>query len=313
MTGFSDIVLRARLRARPHIVPIGRHILPRLPERSTRAALARVLRRSPQMWGLREGSERLRCARCSYQTAFPENDLDTFIADWITARAGALATSMTHMARTDVGRSSNLIQASMSLDLPDDAPCVIAYLHYSIDPVIQLALLAGNPERSFKWAAFPDVPDDTSGWEDERALFLAGGDIPEPIAKTLLPVTDSSWIIDALRHIRQKGSVLLAIDVAFDSSRPPAASMKIGAATMPVSPAIDMLANAPGAHLIFVWPEEGPDHTWTLHHDEFADTTQLADAASRWIEEHHTHWAGWPYLACRQSPTEMRRIVRGLV
>jgi hypothetical protein len=214
------------------------------------------------------------------------------------------------MARTQAGRGSCLVEP-LVLPSADEMPCVVTYLHCAIDPAMQIALLASNRRQLFRWVVFPTQPGEPLRWggERERALFLGGRTIPEWISETLLSVTEPSWPIDALSHIRHGGSILIALDAPLESSRPPIASLRIGQATMPISPAIDLLARAGGARLVFVWPEHRSDASWALRCAHFANMTELADAASRWIDGHRVVWGGWPYLTWRLKATELRRIV----
>jgi hypothetical protein len=214
------------------------------------------------------------------------------------------------MARTQAGRGSGLVEP-LVLPSTEEMPCVVTYLHCAIDPAMQIALLASNRRHLFRWVVFPTQPGEPLRWggERERALFLGGRAIPEWISETLLCVTEPSWPIDALSHIRHGGSILIALDAPLESSRPPVASLRIGQATMPISPAIDLLASAGGARLVFVWPERRSDDSWALRCADFADMTALAAAASRWIDGHRVVWGGWPYLTWRLKATELRRIV----
>jgi hypothetical protein len=228
----------------------------------------------------------------------------------VRGRAHALATSAIYVARTQAGRGSGLV-APLALTSADEGPCVVTYLHCAIDPAMQIALLASNRRHLFRWVVFPTQPDEPLRWggERERALFLGGRSIPGWISETLLSVTEPSWPIHALSHLRHGGSVLIALDAPLESTRPPVASLRIGQATMPISPAVDLLVRAGGARLLFVWPERRPDDSWVLRCAQFADTTALATAASRWIDSHRVVWGGWPYLTWRLKATELRHIV----
>jgi hypothetical protein len=294
------------LRLRRYFVPLCRRILLSLPERPSRTLLLHVLSRATHLWGWSAGSERLQCARRAYRSAYPEADDGAFVRQLIAARADGLATSMTYMSRTSAGRATSLIADQLFLCAPADAPCVITYLHYSIDPAIQLALLKRNRDHALRWVVFSAEPEPEVQWEDERALFLAGITTPGAIANLLLPVSDAGWLVSALRHMKRGGSIMMPLDGAFDARRPPIAHITVGDTRLPVSPAIDVLADATGARRIFVWPERGPDKLWTLHQSAFSDTAQLAAAASDWIERHRPYWAGWPYLVWRHSPLAMR-------
>jgi hypothetical protein len=306
----SDATIAAMLRARRYLVPAVRLLLPHLPERHSRAVLAKVLTRCPQLWGWSSKSDRRSATRRSYERAFPHDHSGSFIAEAVSTRAHALATSAVYMARAQAGLGSGLLEP-LVLSSADEMPCVVTYLHYAIDPAVQIALLASNRRHLFRWVVFPTQPGEPLRWggERERALFLGGAAIPEWISETLLSVTEPSWPIDALSHIRHGGSILIALDAPLGSSRSPIASLKVGQATMPISPAIDLLARAGGARLLFVWPECRSDGSWALRCAHFANTTALAAAASRWIDGHRVIWGGWPYLTWRLKATELRRIV----
>ena len=306
----SDMTIAATLRVRRYLVPVLGPLLRCLPERASRAALAKVLERCPQLWGWSSESDRWSATCRSYQRAFPREDAGSFTAEVVGARAHALATSAIYMARTQAGRGSGLLQP-LVLSSAEEMPCVVTYLHCAIDPAMQVALLASNRRRLFRWVVFPTQPGEPLRWggERERALLLGGRAIPEWIAETLLSVTEPSWPIDALSHIKHGGSILIALDAPLDSSRPPVASLRVGQATMPISPAIDLLVRAGGARLLFVWPERRSDDAWVLRCAHFANTTALAAAASRWIDGHRLIWGGWPYLTWRLKAVELRRIV----
>jgi hypothetical protein len=288
-----------------HLVPTGQQALPYLPERLSRALLEKALRPHPELWGWSTESDRRYFACESYRRAFPEEDAEAFLAAATGERARALATSLTYIARTQAGRRSGLIEPH-GLEGSIQEPCIVAHLHYSIDPVIQLALLAANTRGRLKWAVYPAQPDGTFRREGERSLFLAAT-IPDSISEALLYVNEPSWLVAGLRHVKQGGSLLIALDSLLDSRRPSSASLSVGQATMPISPAIDLLAGIGGARLLFAWPEPRPNGTWNLHCDRFADLSSLAIAASRWIERNRVLWTGWPYLTWRLKRTEMQR------
>jgi len=306
----ADATIGPTLRVRRYLAPVVGPLLPHLPERWSRAVLANVLKRCPQLWGWSSKGDRRSVTRRSYQRAFPHDDARSFMAEVVSGRAHGLATSAVYIARTQAGRDSSLVEP-LVLSSAEEMPCVVTYLHCAIDPAMQIALLASNRRHLFRWVVFPTQPGEPLRWggERERALLLGGRAIPAWISETLLSVTEPSWPIDALSHIRQGGSVLIALDAPLESSRPPGASLRIGRATMPISPAIDLLARAGGARLLFVWPERRSDDSWALRCACFADTTALAAAASRWIDAHRVAWGGWPYLTWRVKATELRRIV----
>jgi hypothetical protein len=299
--------MRALLRwARRYVVPIAGRVLPCTPEISTRTALTRILRSCPFLWGWSKESDRRRFSREAYTRAFPHENACEFVEQLVMLRAHALATSITYMARARAGLDCTLV-APGTLAVPQGIPCVITYLHYSIDPVVQLTLLASNPESDVRWAVVPTQPNEPLRWEGERALYLAAG-VPDSIVNKLLSVADPTWMIEALAHLKRGGSVLLALDTPLESRRPPTVSLQVGQARMPVSPAIASLVAAGNAQLLFAWPERGPGNTWSVHCEAFPELATLVATASRWIERHLLDWAGWPYLAWRLQSTQLRQI-----
>jgi len=294
------------LRGRRYLVPTAGRVLPYLPERSSRTALAQILGVCPFLWGWSEESDRRRFSREAHVRAFPHEDAGEFMAQLVRVRAQALATSITYMARARAGLDCAFV-VPCTLDAQQGAPCIVTYLHYAIDPLLQLTLLATNSERDLRWVVFPTQPNEPLRWEGERALYLAGG-VPDSVADRWLSVVSPAWMIEALAHLKRGGSLLLALDTPLEPRRPPTVSLHVGRAQMPVSPAIASLAAAGGAQLMFVWPELGPGNTWTVRSAVFPDLAALVAAASHWIEKHPLHWAGWPYLAWRLQSTEMRRI-----
>jgi hypothetical protein len=252
------------------------------------------------------GDPRWRFTRSAYQDAFPHEDLEAFMTEIVMARSRAFATSMTYLARTQAGRHSDLIEPLLLRDF-DETPCIVTYLHYAIDPSLQLALIAANHSHDFRWVVYPPPPHEPLRWGHGPDLYLAGSGIPQSIRETLLPVTESSWMITALRHVRRGGSVLIALDAPVDSRRAPVAWLRVGQAAMPISPAIDLLASAHGAQLLFVSPERDANDRWTLRCQHVADTAALGATASRWIDGHRLYWGGWPCLTSRLRATEMRR------
>jgi len=296
------------LRARRYIVPIAGRVLPYLPESSSRTALAQTLRVCPRLWGWSKESDRRRFSREAYGRAFPHEDACEFVTQLVRMRADALATSITYMARARAGLDCTLV-TPCTLDSPQGVPCIVTYLHYAIDPLVQLTLLARNPRRDLRWVVFPTQPNEPLRWEGERALYLAGG-VPNSIADRWLSVTSPSWMIEALAHVKRGGSILLALDTPLESRRAPTASLQVGRAKMPVSPAIASLAAAGRAQLLFVWPEQGLGNTWNVRCEVFLELAALVAAASDWIEKHPLHWAGWPYMAWRLQSGEMRRIAQ---
>jgi len=297
------------LRSRRGLVATGERVLPYVPEQARRAGLARLLSYAPAIWGWSSESERRHYARLSYRQAFPDEDCDAFMSDLIAAKAGGLATSIAYLTQRSSQRRSSVMVSAPALPVTDGAPCVMAYLHYSIDPVVQLALLSANPTRDFRWAVFPVQPSEELRWEDERALLLAKAEVEPTVASRFLSVTDASWLLGAVRHIRAGGSLLIAVDAPLDSGRTRRELLEIGETTMPVSAAIDVLTRGCGVRLMFVWPHQVRPHRWIVRHTECADVSELAAVASRWIDGHQTQWAGWPYITWRHKPSDMRRAV----
>jgi hypothetical protein len=224
----------------------------------------------------------------------------------VMARSSGFATSMTYLARTQADRRSDLIEPVLLTDC-EEAPCIVTYLHYAIDPSLQLALLAANHSCHFRWVVYPPPPHKPLRWEHEPDLYLAGSTIPHSIFETMLPVTEPSWLLTALRHVRHGGSLLIALDAPVDPRRTPVAWIDVGQAAMPISPAIDLLAGANDARLLFVWPEPRANNTWGLQCQRVADTAALATATSRWIDDHRIYWAGWSCLTSRLEAVDMRR------
>lgn len=293
-----------RRAARRHLARLIAWAMPLFPERYSRGALGAVLGYAPRLWGWTRGGDRQTAVRLAFESAFPREDAELFFSEMIPRRARALATSMTYMARYRAGQDSRFV-VPLRLPVADGTPCVITYLHYAIDPVVQLALLRENASRRFRWVVYPPPPNRPLRWEDERELYLAGGPIPTAVADTFLYVTKPSWLLEAKRHLGDGGDVLLALDSPIDARRGAGAQLRVGEASMPVSPAIDRLADD-GARLLFVWPEPGPDQTWKLRCEELPNTAAVADAASRWIRDHRDYWAAWSGVTARIPATSMR-------
>jgi hypothetical protein len=285
------------------MVPIGQRVLPFVPESVSRALLARALGQWPSLWGMFEGGKRARTTRHAYGLAFPQEDAQVFINQWIASRGKDLAASIIHMARVSAGRQSSLVDIESEIVISQNRPCIVALLHYSIDPILPLAVIASNPARDFRWSLYPPQP----GIEDDRSLWFARSKIPSAIKETLLSVTESSWVLAARNHIEQGGDIFIAMDTPFDRERQSVASLRIGQVTMPIAASIDLLAKRTDAQLIFAWPEIGSRNTWILHLDAVRDVNELACAATRWIADNRLHWAGWPYLRWREASVSMRR------
>jgi hypothetical protein len=292
--------------ARAPLVLSVRYLLAISPERLGRAVLAGTLRRFPGLWGWSEKSYRRRFECSAYRHAHPHDDAEAFLNRAIRLRATAYATSMTYMARTQAGRHSSLIVPAA---LPT-GPCVIAYLHYAIDPALQLSLLAANRDREFRWVVYPQSPPGRPPRGELRRdfrhnLWLSGSSIPDAIEETFLHVTDPSWLLAAVRHVRGGGSMLIALDAPVDARRSASAFLTVGQAQVPVSPAIDVLARK-GATLLFVSPELGPGGAWTLRYEQVEEAAALAAAASRWIDANRSYWTSWTSLMLRRGATKLR-------
>jgi len=292
--------------ARAPLVLSVRYLLSVSPERLGRAVLTGALRRFPGLWGWSEKSYRRRFECSAYRHAHPHDDAAAFLKRAIHLRAMAYATSMTYMARTQAGRDSALIAPAA---LPA-GPCVIAYLHYAIDPALQLSLLAANRDREFRWVVYPQAPPGRPPRGELRRdfrhnLWLSGSSIPDSVTETFLYVTDPSWLLTAVRHVRDGGSMLIALDAPVDARRPASAFFAVGQARVPVSPAIDVLARK-GVTLLFASPELSGGGTWTLRYEQVEETAALGDAASRWIDANRSYWTSWTSLMLRREATKLR-------
>lgn len=292
-------------RASQRMVPAGQHLLPMLPETLCATTLGHALRRWPESWGLFGGGKRIRAIRQAYQLAFPQEDADAFTAKWIAVRGEDLAASMIHMARVVAGRPSRLLCGEARIESEAGRPSVVATLHYSIDPALSLALLIANPTRSFRLPMYPFRP----AIEDDRALWLARCRIPAHIERTLLPVTQPAWLIEAMRHLEDGGDVIIAMDAPFDGKRSSATSFRIGGTQMALAGSIELLAERTGAQLLFASPEPLLRKGWSMRLDAVTDACELAALATRWIEAHRLSWAGWPFLLWRDPSVSMRRDV----
>ncbi len=304
------------LAAAQRAVPLGQRLLPLLGESPSRAVLAAAFARWPALWGMRAEGTRARAARRAYAHAFPGADADAFLACWIAARGADLGGAVVHLARIGAGRSSSFVAPDSQLRLPASAGrrgCIVALLHYSIDPALALQILLANPTRSFLWPLYPLQP----GIEDDRVLWLPRARIPSSIRRALLPVTATSWALAARARLDAGGAVLIAMDTPFDrraaaAAAVPARSLRIGHALLPLAPSIDDLARRTGAVLAFAAPAQRPDRSWVLRIAAAADMPALAAAASRWIEDNPLGWAGWPFLRWRECSVAMRRNVAQL-
>jgi len=150
-----------------------------------------------------------------------------------------------------------------------------------------------------------------------RTLGYTGRIVSFEPSPTTLPVIsaaaarDPDWTVRPVALSSQPGEAKLRLhegpelDSLLDARRAPDTFLEIGQARMPVSPAIELLAEAAGARLLFAWPELREDGTWRLRCEQFPDIAVLAAAASRWIEGNPLYWAGWPYLTWRLRRGDM--------
>jgi hypothetical protein len=293
--------LRLALRA----VPLGTRLLPRLPERTTQRVLGRILGRWPELWGLSDDGEHVRSTRQAFRLAFPAEDADRFVQSWLTARGNALAISLDYMARWLVGRKSRMVRLRSSFRLQGPGPFVVVCLHYSLEPVIQLAVLAAHPDLSFRWPIYPVLPN----IEDYRVLWLSRSKLPSRVAITLLSIADAKWAVDVLAHLRGGGSLLMALDAPLDGHRRANTTIAIGELRVPIAPSIEIFVRMSGAQLVYASPRREPDGTWTLDLVHVADIEELAALAAEWILTHREEWAGWPYVVWREEAAEMRRTI----
>lgn len=293
--------LRLALRA----VPLGTRLLPRLPERTTQRALGRILGRWPALWGLSDDGEYVRSTRQAFRLAFPAEDADRFVQSWLAARANALALSVGYMARWIIGRESRMVRLQPRFRLQGTGPFVVVFLHYSLEPVIQLACLTAHPNLSFRWPIYPLQPN----IEDDRVLWLTRSELPPTAARTLLSIADPKWTVDVLAHLRHGGSLLMALDAPLDGRRPASATIAVGELRVPIAPSVEIFVRASGAKLVFASPRREPDGTWTLDLVHVSDIEELAAQAAEWILTYREEWAGWPYVVWREDAVEMRRTI----
>lgn len=281
-------------------------VLERVPESTTRPVLKSVLGRTRSRWGMGDDGGRLRCLRQSYEQAFPSEDVDAFEQRWIAARVDAMGATLPALARMVARRETAALVPGEGLDTELKGPLVVAFLHYAIDPLAQIELLRRAP-GFFKWPNYPiqDADDTGDTWGDDRSAWLRLGDVPPDVADSLLPITDTRWALDALRHLRKDGGLLVAMDVAFEGSSKPAAHIEVGAARHPVSGALGALEEQDG-EMAFLAPSPCAPGRWRLDLRRVAGVEELAAAASEWIERNPEQWAGWPFIACRDSIESVR-------
>lgn len=218
-----------------------------------------------------------------------------------------MAACVNYLSRWTAGKRSRLIQPVPGFELPE-GPCVFACLHYSIEPLVQLACMAAAPARRVRWASYPMQP----GVEDDRDLWLAGTEIPPQIAETLLLITDPRWVATGIDHLREGGTIFLAIDAPFDANRPAATAIPAGRSQLPLTPSVELFAGVEDVRLVLAWPYPRSRTSWMLDVRQATSVDELADLAGEWIEAYREHWAGWPYLVWRENATVMRENVARL-
>ncbi len=290
------------------LIPLGRNVLPFLPERPSQFVMGGAMGRLPQLWGLVDQGQRVRNARRAFEQALPDEDTDVLYARWVRAKGRGIATSLIYLSRWIKGRGSRLIGPADELELPT-GPCVVAFLHYSIDPLVQLACIAAaRDDLSVRWPMYPIQP----GEEDDRKLWLGGDEVPPQIAEMLLPITDPRWMATAVSHLEARGTVFIAIDAPFDSNRAARSSIPIGRARLPLAPSIELFSGVEGVQLLFASPQPKSRSTWVFDVRRAADVEGLARLAGEWIESHPLHWSGWPFLFWRENATVMRENARAI-
>jgi len=219
-----------------------------------------------------------------------------------------MATTVSYLARWIRGRRSRLVQPGPEHRFPR-GPSVVAFLHYSIDPIVQLACIAAAEEElSIRWPTYPMQ----SGVEDDRELWLAGNEIPTRIEQALLPITDPSWVAVACDHLRGGGTVFISIDAPFDANRRAGSSIQVGRARLPMSPSVELFAKIEGVQLALAWPRPTGRSRWVFDLKPVDDVDGLGRQAGAWIQAHYQHWAGWPYLVWRENAAAMRENVKAL-
>lgn len=295
------------LRFSQRIAPLSGRMLPWLPERPTQFAMGEVFARWPGLWGLTASGKRVRTSRQALERAFPDQDVDRLLSEWVRAKGRGMAACVNYLARWTRGRRSRLIRPVPEFGLPD-GPCVFAFLHYSIDPLAQLACMSAAPGREVRCANYPMQP----GVEDDRELWLANAETPPEIVETLLSVTDPRWVAKGIDHLRGGGTIFMAIDAPFDSNRPARATISAGRSQLPLTPSVELFAEVEDVQLVLAWPYPRSRRSWMLDVRQAASVDQLAGLAGEWIESYGEHWAGWPHMLWREKATAMRENVTRL-
>lgn len=296
------------LRFSQRLVPLGRRTLPWLPERTTQLMLGGAFARWPGLWGLTASGARFQESRRALERAFPDQDVDRLLSEWVRARSRGIGVCVDYLARWTKGRPSRLIRPTPEFGLPD-GPCVFAFLHYSIDPIVQLACMSAAPDRKVRCVNYPFQPEEG---EDDRELWLAGAEVPPEIAEMLLKVTDPRWVATGIDHLSEGGAMFMALDAPFDAYRPAMATIPVGQTQLPLAPSVEIFSEVEGVQLVLAWPYPGSRGSWMLDVRQAASVDELAGLAGEWIESYQEHWAGLPFLAWRDDATVMRENVRRL-
>jgi hypothetical protein len=293
------------LRFSQRLAPLSERTLPWLPEWSNQLVMGGAFSRWPGLWGLTASSARFQESRLTLERAFPDQDVDRLLSEWVRARGRGMGVCVNYLARWKKGRPTRLIRPTPGFGLPD-GPCVFAFLHYSIDPVVQLACMSAAPGRSVRCVTYPIQPE----IEDDRELWLAGAEIPPEIAEMLLKVTDPRWVATGIDHLREGGAIFMALDAPFDAYRPAMTTIPVGQTQLPLAPSVELFADVDDVQLVLAWPYPGPRGSWMLDVRRAASVDELAGLAEEWIELHLEHWAGLPFLTWRLDAPAMRDNVR---
>jgi hypothetical protein len=292
-----------RLALAQRFVPFGQRVLPWLPERLAQRALSATLQRWTELWGLSGESVRVTSTKRAFEMAFPEEDADRFVDEWMAARSDALAASLVYLSRWRTGRESRIIRLRPTFRLPAGKPCVVALVHFSIDPVVNVAFFETFGASTFRWVSYPLLPT----VEDDRELWMANSEVPPHIANVLLPITNARWAIDAVAHLKRGGNIMLALDAPFDSGRPASTEIEVANARVPLAPSTELFARLPDVQLVFGWAERVGKSSWELDLKPVDDINALAQTAAEWIAANRMDWAGWPYIVWRENVLAMRR------
>jgi hypothetical protein len=306
-SGGDSVTPPRALRFSQRLAPLSARTLPWLPERTNQLAMGGAFARWPELWGLRASGPRCQGSRRALERAFPDQDVDRLLSEWVRERSRGVAACVNYLARWTKGRPSRLIRPVPGFELPD-GPCVFAFLHYSIDPAVQLACMSAAPGRRVRCVNYPIQPE----IEDDRELWLAGAEIPPEIAEMLLMVTDPRWVATGIDHLEEGGAIFMALDAPFDAYRPATATIPVGRTQLPLAPSIELFADVEDVQLVLAWPYPRSRGSWMLDVRQAASVDELAGLAGEWIESHQEHWAGLPFLAWRHDATVMRENVRKL-